>query len=155
MIAHTEIIEYPQFNVVGISVRTINQNGRSQKDIGELWTRFTTADLIHQIDDRVTDDIYCIYTDYESDHTGYYTAVLGCKVNALTRIGEGFTGISVPKGKYEVYTLSGKFPDNVGDAWRHIWNSGADRTYSADFDLYSAGSNSFEETAAKIYLAIN
>ena len=154
MIVGTEVIEQPAFYLTGIFVRTINQNGQSKKDMMALWTRFMTNNLVQQIGDRVSDDIYCVYTDYKDDYLDYYTAVLGCRVNSLAHIPEGFTGINIPAGKYQVYSLAGEFPENVRLAWQEIWDSNVIRKYTADFDLYSAGAKSFDETEVKIYLAV-
>ena len=114
MIAKTEIIEQNGFSIAGISVRTTNQKGQSQKDIGGLWTRFTNENLQQQLQNKTSDDIYCVYTDYETDHTGFYTAILGCKVHSLTQIPDGFVGITIVPDKYQVYFLEGKFPQNLG-----------------------------------------
>jgi predicted transcriptional regulator YdeE len=154
MIDKIAITEQPGFFLEGISVRTTNQNGQSQKDIGALWTRFMNDNLLQKIEDRVSDDTYCVYTDYETDHTGFYIAFIGCKINSLANITGGFTGIIMPAGKYQVYSLSGKFPENVHAAWQEIWNSDVERRYTADFDLYSANAKSFEKTEAKIYVAV-
>jgi predicted transcriptional regulator YdeE len=155
MIAKTEIIELDEFLIAGISVRTTNQNRQSQKDIGGLWTRFMNENLQLQIHNRTSDDIYCVYTDYETDHTGFYTAVLGCKVNSLTQIPADFVSLTIVPDKYQVYFLTGKFPENIAEAWRFIWDNITDRKYTADFDLYSANAKSFEETEVKIFLAVN
>lgn len=154
MIAKTEISSQEQFYLTGIWVRTTNQDGQSQKDIGGLWTRFTTGNLIQQIEDRLSGDMYCVYTDYETDHTGPYTAILGCKVSSLDNVPEGFTGITILPGKYQVYYLEGEFPANIGAAWQQIWASDIDRKYTSDYDFYKADPKSFEETEARIYLAI-
>jgi predicted transcriptional regulator YdeE len=148
----TEIIEQESFYIVGISVRTSNQNGRSKSDIDELWFKFMDDNLIKQIPDRVSDDVYCVYTDYETDHTGEYTAVLGCKVNALTNTNNNFTTVSISAGKYQVYSLKSKLSEVISAAWQQIWKSDINRKYTADFDLYSSGAN---ENGMKISLAIN
>jgi len=154
MIAKTEKSSENQFYLMGISVRTTNKDGQSAKDIGGLWTRFTTENLIDQIADRISDDMYCVYTDYESDHTGPYTAVLGCKVSSLNGITGGFTGVTAPSGEYLVYYLEGQFPANIGAAWQQIWASDIERKYAADYDFYKANPKSFEETEARIYLGV-
>jgi len=154
MISTIETIEQPAFYLAGITVRTTNQNGQSIKDIGELWTRFMSGGLLTQIEARITDDIYCAYTDYETDHTGFYTTLLGCKVSSLDDQPGGMSGITVPAGKYHVYSLSGKFPENVHQAWVEIWNSDIKRAYTVDFDCYGANAKSFAETEVKIYLAV-
>jgi len=154
MIVKTETIENPEFFIIGISVRTINQNGQSKKDLMALWEQFEKDQVYFKIPDKLSTDFFCIYTDYETDYTGYYTAVLGYKVNSLTNIPEGFVGITVPGGKYNVYTLGGKCPQNVYVAWQQIWKSGAERRYTADFDQYSPNIVKFEDTEVKIYVGI-
>jgi len=155
MIAKTEKSQQNQFFLIGISVRTTNQNGQSAQDIGGLWTRFTAENLGQQIPSKLSDDMYCVYTDYESDYTGPYTAVLGCRVSSLDDIPKGFTGITIPGGDYQVYYLEGQFPANIGDAWQQIWASDIDRKYASDYDWYKSGAKSFEETEARIYLGIS
>jgi len=123
-------------------------------DIGDLWTRFMGENLAQQIGNKISDDVYCVYTEYETDHTGYYTAVLGCAVNSLDEILNDFTNATIPAGTYKIYSLAGKFPDNISEAWRQIWGEAIARAYTADFDLYTADPKRFEETEAKIYIAI-
>lgn len=154
MIAKIEVVEHPEFYLAGVSVRTTNQNGQSQKDIGGLWARIMKDNLLQKIEDKASDDTYCVYTDYETDHAGFYIALIGCKINSLANITEGFSGMIIPAGKYQVYSLSGKFPENIHEAWQEIWNSDVERKYTADFDLYGANAKSFEETEVKIYLAV-
>ena len=148
----TEIIEQEGFYIVGISVRTSNQNGQSKKDIDELWFKFMDDNLIKHIPDRASNDVYCVYTDYETDHTGKYTAVLGCKVNSLININNSFTAVAISAGKYQVYSLKNKLSEVISAAWQQIWESDINRKYTADFDLYCSGAN---ENGMKISLAIN
>lgn len=155
MIANTKIININEFYLAGISVRTINQNGQSGKDIKALWDKFFGEGVYARFPNKVSDDYYCVYHDYETDHTGYYMATLGCKVSSLSQLPEGFTGITIPADKYEEYALSGKCPGNVLAAWEQIWNGGADRKYTFDFDVYTPNAANFEDTEAKIYLAVN
>jgi predicted transcriptional regulator YdeE len=154
MIAKTDVLEQSGFLLVGVTIRTSNQHGQSQKDIGGLWSRIMGGNLLAQINDKASDDTYCVYTDYETDYTGYYTTLIGCRVNSLENIPEGFTGLAVPGGKYQVYGLTGKFPENVHNAWQQIWKSGVERKYAVDYDLYRTNAKNFEETEVKICLSI-
>jgi predicted transcriptional regulator YdeE len=154
MIASIETIEQPAFFIAGIAVRTTNQNGQAVTDIGSLWTRFMTGGILQQIEGRITDDIYCVYTDYETDHTGSYTTLLGCKVHSVDNQPADFSKLTINAGKYNIYSLSGKFPENVHEAWVEIWNSGVERSYTADFDRYTANAKSFAETEVKIFVAV-
>ncbi len=152
MITKIETIELPAFTVVGITVRTINKNGQSKKDMTALWNRFMGDNIVQQISGRISDDIYCFYTDYESDHLGYYTALLGCKVNEKAPAPVGFRGITIPAGKYCVYSLAGDPLHAVLDAWQEIWAGDAERAYT--FDLYKVNAQDFADTEVKIYLSL-
>jgi len=154
MIVKTETIAFDEFHVTGIHVRTIN-NGQSRQDMMALWDKFQNENVYWQIENKASDDIYCVYTDYESDYTGYYTAVLGCKVISLALLPEGFKSILVPEGKYCIYHLAGKCPANVLNAWDQIWNSNIERKYTADFDLYTSNVKNFEDSEVKIYVAVS
>jgi predicted transcriptional regulator YdeE len=149
-----ERVNIPFFFVAGIAVNTTNQGGQSQKDIGDLWTRFTTENMTGEIVGKLSEDIYCVYTDYESDHTGWYTAVLGCRVENADNVPGGFFTALVPAGDYHIYTPKGKFPESVANTWRQIWQTDINRKYSADYDRYKAGARSFEETEVEVYLSV-
>jgi len=145
-----QITQQESFFVAGIAVRTTNQMGRSMQDIGRLWTRFITENIRNQISNRYAEDIYCVYTDYETDHTGWYTTVLGCRVHEIAN--DGFFVALLPSGNYRVYKPQGKQPDAVGKTWAEIWDDSASRNYIADYDLYKAGASSLEETEVEIYV---
>jgi predicted transcriptional regulator YdeE len=147
-----EVIDIEEFYIVGISTRTSNQNEQSKKDIDDLWFKFMDDNLIKHIPNKESNDVYCVYTDYETDHTGKYTAVLGCKVNSLTNINTGFATVAISAGKYQVYSLKNKLSEVIGAAWQQIWASDINRKYTVDFDLYSSGA---DESGMKISLAIN
>ncbi len=70
------------FTVIGIAVRTTNKNGQSAKDIGALWNKFMSEDILSQIPNKIDNTIYSIYTEYEGDYTQPYTTILGCKVKS-------------------------------------------------------------------------
>ncbi|WP_029904612.1 GyrI-like domain-containing protein [Prevotella sp. 10(H)] len=133
-----EEVTLDKFTVVGISVRTTNQNHQSQDDIVKLWQAFFRNGIIQSLPNKVSDDIYCIYTDYESDYTGEYTTVIGYKVTDAESIPTNLslTIKQIPESKYYKYISEGELPYAVGRTWAHIWQSDIDRRYLADFDVY-------------------
>lgn len=147
-------IELNEFYVIGVSVRTTNQNGQSQIDIGELWGQFIGQSLIEKISNKVTRDIYCIYTDYESDFYGPYTTILGCKVASFKNIPEGFVSKTIPATKYLLYKSEGKLPDCVAETWSNIWKSDTNRKYIADFDIYGQQAQNSENALVDTYLSV-
>jgi len=124
------------FFVAGIAVRTTNQDGRARKDIGDLWVTFMSENMQANIPAKYSEDVYCVYTDYETDHTGWYTCVLGCRVTEAGH--NGMFVALVPSGTYRQYDPEGPLPDSVGEAWMQIWEESDGRSYVADYDVYGA-----------------
>jgi predicted transcriptional regulator YdeE len=149
-----DTIDIKGFFLVGISVRTTNAGGQSAKDIGELWGRFMGDKVLQKITNRVNDDLYCVYTDYETDQNGFYTTVLGCRVKNLDNIPVGLISLIVAPGSYFKYTAKGKLPDCVAQTWQQIWNSSIDRKYTADFDLYSAKAQNPVDAEVDVYVGV-
>ncbi|MFL5741151.1 MAG: GyrI-like domain-containing protein [Flavisolibacter sp.] len=147
-------IKLDSFSVVGLAVRTTNQSGQSQRDIGELWQRFFKEHIIEKILDKINDDIYCIYTDYESDMDGAYTAVLGCRVKSLQKIPEGLSGKLIPKASYRLYKSKGKMPGSLLATWKDIWQSSIQRQYLADFDVYRQKPDDTTEPEVETYVSV-
>lgn len=144
-----------QFSVIGIAVRTTNHNGQAQKDIGELWQKFFSDNIINRIIGKISDDIYCIYTDYESDANGAYTTILGCRVAAVEVIPEGFVSKTIPKATFQLYKSTGKLPDSVLATWGHIWQTPIERRYLADFDVYGQKSQDPNNAEVETYLSVH
>ena len=144
-----------QFYVIGISIRTTNQNDQSQKDIGDLWGKYMSEGIASEIPNKESEDTYCVYTDYESDANGKYSTVLGCKVKSLDSIPTGMVGITVPQSSYRVYTSTGKLPDCVVATWMDIWKMDIKRKYAADFDVYGAKAQDPANAEVKTYLSVN
>jgi predicted transcriptional regulator YdeE len=147
-------LQSPAFHVVGIYVRTTNQNGQSQKDIGKLWQHFFEQGIIDQIQYKDGFDIYCIYTDYESDQNGAYTTILGCKVSSFGNIPPACIGKTIPAGSYEVHTSQGKLPQCVLDTWTQIWQSSSPRAYLADFDVYGVKAQNPDNAVVDTYVSV-
>lgn len=143
-----------QFSVIGIAVKTTNKNGQAQNDISKLWQKFFNDNMINQIPDKISDDIYCIYTDYESDVNGAYTTILGCKVTSMENIPEGFVSKTILKAMFRLYKSTGKLPDSVLATWGHIWQTPIERKYLADFDVYGQKSQDPHNAEVETYLSV-
>ena len=137
------------FSVIGISVRTTNQNGQSAQDIGALWNTFMTNGILDKIPNKVDNTIYSIYTEYESDHTKPYTTILGCIVENLDQIPEGMVGKRFEGGSYLKITANGDLTKGlVAGEWMKIWESDMKRVYTADFEVY--GEKAQDPTNAEV-----
>ncbi|MEJ5995175.1 GyrI-like domain-containing protein [Pedobacter sp. Du54] len=137
------------FKVIGISVRTTNENNLAGKDISALWSRFISDKILEAIPNKIDHTIYSIYTDYESDHTKPYTTILGCKVANLETIPEGMIGKSFDGGNYIKLSAKGDLmQDLIINKWLEIWEMDLDRAFTADFEVF--GEKAQNPTAAEI-----
>ena len=154
---NNEEVTLDKFTVVGISVRTTNQNHQSQADIAKLWeVFFRNAYLQQSLPNKVSGDIYCIYSDYESDYTGEYTAILGYKVSTTDGIPTNLSLAikEIPESRYYKYISEGELPYAVGKTWAHIWQSNIDRRYLADFDVYGEEARDPKNAKITTYLSV-
>ncbi len=143
------------FKVIGIAVRTTNENGQAARDIPVLWNKFMSEDIAGKIPNKVSDEVLCIYTDYESDHTKPYTTLLGCKVSTLENIPEGMTGKTFAAGEYTPFVSKGNIMEGmVIGTWQEIWNTELPRKYTADFEVYGEKAQNPEEAEVDIFVAV-
>ena len=144
------------FKIIGISTETTNENGKSAKDLGKLWGRFYSENISSQISNKESDEIYSIYTDYETDYKGKYTSIIGLKVNSLDSIPSGLIGREFESGIYTKFVAKGEMPDAVMEVWKEIWikDKELNRKYLADFEVYGAKSQYGINSEVEIYIAI-
>ncbi|WP_202929004.1 GyrI-like domain-containing protein [Chitinophaga agri] len=148
-------MEIPSFNIIGIDVVTTNENGQSAQDIPALWHCFFSEGIADRIPNKTDQTIYAVYTDYEKDHTKPYTTIVGCKVSTLDEIPAGMAGKVIPAGKYHQQVATGNISQgSVYNEWVKIWNSGLERTFTADFEAYGARAQDPENAAVDIFVAI-
>ncbi len=145
-------VQIESFKMIGISVRTTNENMQAATDIPELWEQFTSKSILNKIDNTV----YGVYTNYETDYTGKYDTILGCKVTSLEEIPKGMIGIEIPKSNYTKFSTKGNLKDNiVYKKWLEIWGTKLDRKYIADFEVYGEKAMNPMDAEVDIYISIH
>jgi predicted transcriptional regulator YdeE len=139
---------------IGISVKTSNQ-GNAAEDIGALWHRFMSENLIAKIPNRVSDKVYSIYTEYEGDYLQPYTCVLGCEVSSSNEIPDGMKAIEAPAQTYATLTDKGDLSQGlVYNCWVKAWKDDLDRRYECDFEIYDEKSQDPKNAEVTIYIGI-
>jgi predicted transcriptional regulator YdeE len=144
-------LSLPAFTVAGISARVSNDR---PQEIGALWQHFYAQGIAAKIPNKKSENIYSVYIDYESDHTGAYTIVIGCEVNDAAALPADLVAKTVPAAKYAVIPANGKQPDALIAAWKQVWSSDLPRTYSGDFDLYVSKGPYPADLDVNLYVAI-
>ncbi|CAD0219420.1 GyrI-like domain-containing protein [Chryseobacterium sp. D764] len=148
-------VKVEPFKVIGISVRTTNENEQAAKDIPVLWEKMINEDILNSIPNRIDKTIYSIYTDYEKDHTKPYTTVLGCKVENLDNIPEGMVGYSFDGGDYVKFTTKGDLSKGlVINEWLKIWEMDLGRIFTADFEIYGEKAQNPSDAEVDILIAV-
>ena len=146
-----------KFYVVGISTRTSNANGQSATDIEILWQKFWGEEIQSQVPNKISDDIYAVYTDYETDFTGEYTTVIGLSVNSLDHIPEGMTGMTIETTAYQKIVSKGKMPEAILNTWLAIWTDkelDSKRAYKADFTIHGKKYYDGDNAEVETYLSV-
>ena len=80
-----EIVELEEKMVVGVSIRTSNQNGKAIQDIGLAWQKLFQKGNYDQIPNKVNGKTIGLYTDYEGDYTKPYRFFAGVEVRHSKR----------------------------------------------------------------------
>ena len=150
-----EIVNIEAFKVIGISVKTTNENGQSTKDIGELWGKFISEGILDKIPNKIDNTVYSIYTEYEGDHTQPYTTILGCKVENIDTVPEGMVAKNINGGNYTKFVSKGDLTKGAVFAeWSKIWEMDLERVYTVDFDAYGEKAQNPTNAEVDIFVAI-
>ncbi len=142
------------FSVVGISI--VTDNDKAAEEINALWEEFFKKQIGQQIENRVDDVIYAVYSDYEGDHTKPYRYTIGYKIkgdaNLDTNLNDDLHHVKVKQADYAMMSAAGQQPKALIETWTAIWQSDLDRLYETDFEVY--GQRFFEEGVHEVLVAI-
>ena len=152
-----EKISLAEIKLIGLSLgrKTTNENGQSAIDCGSHWQKFEAGKYAERIPNKINDEIFAVYHNYESDHTGSYSYFIGCKVNGNTVAPEGMDCLVISKAEYVKIIAKGIMPDCVANAWRNIRVGNLERTYRADFEIYDERSKDWNAAEVGIYVGVN
>lgn len=150
-----EIKQIEAFNIIGITVRTTNKDGQAAKDIGALWQKFMSEDILDKIPHKIDNTIYSLYTEYDGDYTQPYTTLLGCKVSNLDTIPKGMVGKSFNESNYVKFISKGDLTKGaVYESWVKIWKTDLNRAYTVDFEVYGKKAQNPENAEVSIFVSI-
>jgi len=150
-----ESVTLTPVTIAGIFVRTINQNQQAAVDIALLWQRFFTENVAAKLPNRISDDMYCVYTEFDGDFTQPYTTLIGFPVEGHHEIPEGMKSVQIEGGQYYKSTVKGRLSDGIViNEWNKIWQSDMHRTYKTDFELYPARSVNLDYAEIDIFVGL-
>ena len=152
---------FDAFTVIGIAARTNNAKEAGPDGvIPRQWQKYFHDGVADKIQDKLDSNTYAVYTDYESDHNGDYTFIIGAKVKPGTTPPEDMTVVNVPGGHYAVLTTEkGPVQQVIPATWARVFqleDSGElRRAYKTDFELYDQRSQDPNDAQVDLYLGVN
>src|SRR5690606_3081679 len=144
-----------EFKLIGLRLKgkTTNQNDQSSKDCGNLWQKFETDKIFELVPEKLSNEIYAVYFDYEKDETAPFSYFIGCKVDKNTITPKGLDELLIPTQEYRKYTAKGLMTGCITDTWRKIWSSAFHRKYGFDFEVYDERSQDWSNAEVDIYVS--
>ena len=132
---HEKVNEHER-HFVGIWTRIQNPSSASLL-IAALWDKFYREQVFSKIKERISDDFFGVYYDYEGDQTKPYSLLAGCEVKKGYKPLPGMIEVTAPKGNYEKYEVIGLFPEFLFQTWQDVWaDKELKRTFKVDFEHY-------------------
>lgn len=152
-----------EIKLVGLKVRTNNLNEFNPLTlkIGPTIMRYFSEQMAEKITHRKNPGTtICSYSDYESDHTGDYSYLIGEEVTSFENLPEGLSQLTMPAQNYAKFTTNpGVMPLVCIDAWQKIWQMtvtdlGTLRGYVADFEIYDERAKDPHNTVLDICIGL-
>ncbi|MUV03256.1 AraC family transcriptional regulator [Flavobacterium rakeshii] len=150
-------IKNTSFKLAGLKLgfKTTNENNKAMEDCGALWQHFGGSFIGNKLPQKLSNDVYAVYFDYEGDHTNPYAYFIGYRIPEDAEIPSGVDTITIPSQHYETVTAKGQMPNCVADTWREIWKKDdSDRAYGFDFEVYGAKAADWNNAEIDIYLSV-
>ena len=135
--------------------KTTNVGGQSSIDCENLWQKFEIENFGDKIPDKLSDEIYAVYFDYEGDYTKPYSYFIGSKLKIHSAAPQGLDSLIIPAGSFTKVIAKGKIPDCVANSWKDIWSSKTDRAYNYDFEVYDERRKDWNNAEVEIFVSTN
>ena len=143
------------FRLVGLKLesKTTNENNQSSTDCGNLWQKFESEKIFELIPNKLTNEIYAVYFDYEKDETKPFSYFIGCQVDKDTDTPNGLNDLLLPAQNYLKVTAKGVMTGCITEAWQKIWESDIKRSFAFDFEVYDERSKDWNDAELDIYIS--
>ncbi len=149
-------MKLPAFKVAGYKVRTTNENSQAMEDIGALWGKIMSQNLLINVPHQTKQEMLALYYEYEGDYTKPYSCLIGVPVSSFNDLPTGMVGVEIPVQDYARFTARGKMPEALIQTWQEIWQKDKtlNRAYRFDFEVYDAASF-LAESVVNVWISMN
>lgn len=145
------------FKLIGLKLdhKTTNENNQSNTDCGNLWQKFEKEKIFDLIPNKLSNEIYAVYFDYEKDETKPFSYFIGCKVDKNAETPKELKELVIPSQNYSKFVAKGVMTGCVTDTWKKIWDSSLNRKFGFDFEVYDERSQDWNNAELDIYISTN
>lgn len=149
--------KHDSFKLIGIALdhKTTNENNQSSTDCGNLWQRFEKDKIFELIPNKVSNEVYAVYFDYEKDETKPFSYFIGCKVDENAETPNSLQFLEIPSQHYVKVTAIGVMTGCITEAWKKFWHSQIQRKFGFDFEVYDERSQNWNDAELDIYVSIS
>ena len=139
-----QIIEKPQFDVVGYVLATNSSSGENHKQIPEFWLTYIKEDWGKPIKELGSRDEYGICTDFNME-TGDFNYIIGVEVKGDLELPPRTVHRTFPAATYAVFTTPKvareQFSASIQETWGTIFqewfpHSGYEHGGGVEFEYY-------------------
>ncbi len=139
------------FDVVGVTT-IIKDRETASDQINALWQSFFENSTGQDVENRIDDVIYAVYSDYEGDHEQPYRFTIGYKIDGAPALKGDLHHVRVQSADYALMSAAGEQPKALVETWTAIWQSDLDRRFETDFEVY--GQRFFEEGVHEVLVSV-
>lgn len=155
------IKEIKEMKIIGMEKTTTLNT--SYIDIPKLWEKFCSrmCEIKNAADNKTFYEVRKPDMNFSMDdfkETSEFTEIAGLEVTSIDTIPEGMITVTIPAGKYAVFTHKGN-PINLRQTYEYIWgtwlpNSGYEADLRFDFELYGERFKGMEDPESEIDIHI-
>lgn len=154
-------IHFEEFYLVGIETRTDNKlEATTNGEIPKMWQRLFAENVRSKIKNVVSEEMYAVYSNYESNENGKYDYFVGFKTKDLTETPAELVGKKIIAGNYkQLQTNRGAVYKVLPELWMKIWQMtpeqlGSARAFQTDFEVYGEQAQNPNDSVVEVYLGI-
>lgn len=143
-----EIVKKLMLSGLSIITNDIDEQNESSAKLTKLWDDYETKGVYGKTFNKYLHSaLYCIYSEYENEEKGNYTATVAIEVTKAKN------AMIIENGRYLVFKNKGELPGIVKQTWVEIKeyfeeNSEFTRKFSVDFERY------LNEDEVEIFISI-
>lgn len=137
--------------LAGIEIRT--SNSEMPGSALALKERYFAEKICEKIP-ALDNNIYVLYSNYESDYTGSYSYFIGRAISSAEGVPSDLTIKELCPGNYACFDLDGPFPASLISAWTYIWRSNLARAYRTDLEVYPWDFDPASNPKIKLFIGV-